>query len=225
MNPSIRNLIYSDSADIAEKVASVEYSLISIERRLNIYRFLSMLLKNNIDGEVVELGVYTGMTAVLIQEILDEFNSPRKLSLYDSFEGLPASTYPLEKDRPGVFGSHPAGEILSIVLKNFATRNLRAPEVHKGWISREFLADHLPERICFAHLDVDMYESTRDSLEAIYPRLTKGGVVIVDDYNHPAWRGVRAAVDEFDHRQDLLFYDLNTTSHINDHQGVFIKAM
>lgn len=224
MNPKITYLIHADLEDIAEKLCSEDFSLISVQRRRNVYRFLSLMLVNDIDGDVVELGVYTGMTGVLIQEILNESGCQKTLSLYDSFEGLPESRYQHEKDRKGVFGRHPKGDIQEIVRKNFEKRHLEVPRIFTGWFSLDALNTQLPERICFAHLDGDLYESTKISLEAVYPRLTKGGVMIVDDYNHPSWKGVRAAVEEFDRKDDLVFYDLNTTSHINDHQGIFIKC-
>jgi hypothetical protein len=52
-----------------------------------------------------------------------------------------------------------------------------------------------PERIAILRLDTDWYESTRHELEHLYPRLTAGGVLIIDDYGH--WAGARRAVDEF----------------------------
>ena len=224
MNLKIENLIYRDLHDIKAKVNSVEYSLLSINRRLNVYRYLSLVLANQIEGEVVELGTYTGMTAVLIQETLNEFDSQKGLSLFDSFEGIPKSTFSNEKHREGTFMTHPQGDIENILLNNFHSRNLRKPETIRGWFSAELFELRLPEKISFCHLDSDMYESTKVSLQAIYPRMQKGGVVIVDDYKHPSWKGVCAAVENFTQKEDLIFYDLNFTSHIDDHQGLFIKS-
>jgi hypothetical protein len=57
------------------------------------------------------------------------------------------------------------------------------------------LSKQAPESIALLRLDTDWYESTRASLEALYPRLSPGGVCILDDYGH--WQGARAAVDEY----------------------------
>ena len=54
---------------------------------------------------------------------------------------------------------------------------------------------HAPERIALLRLDTDWYESTRHELEHLYPRLSRGGVLIIDDYGH--WQGARQAVDEY----------------------------
>jgi hypothetical protein len=78
------------------------------------------------------------------------------------------------------------------------------PVVHKGWF-KDTLPHDLPERICFAHLDGDLYDSILVSLEHVYPRLSKGAICLIDDYSDPAvnpqgWNqlpGVKQACDEF----------------------------
>ena len=57
------------------------------------------------------------------------------------------------------------------------------------------IPEHAPEQIALLRLDTDFYESTRHELEHLFPRLVKGGVLILDDYGH--WEGQRAAVDEY----------------------------
>jgi len=57
------------------------------------------------------------------------------------------------------------------------------------------LPEHAPERLALLRLDTDWYESTRHELQHLYPRLSEGGVLIVDDYGH--WEGARRAVDEY----------------------------
>ena len=52
-----------------------------------------------------------------------------------------------------------------------------------------------PEQVAILRLDTDWYESTRHELVHLFPRLTVGGVLIVDDYGH--WEGARKAVDEY----------------------------
>jgi hypothetical protein len=59
----------------------------------------------------------------------------------------------------------------------------------------ETLPAHAPDRISLLRLDTDWYESTYHELTHLYPRLTVGGVLIIDDYGH--WAGARRAVDDF----------------------------
>lgn len=64
----------------------------------------------------------------------------------------------------------------------------------------------VPDSIAVLRLDTDWYESTKKELDALYPRLSSGGVIIVDDYG--VWQGARAAVDEYfsAHRRPLFHY-------------------
>jgi hypothetical protein len=57
------------------------------------------------------------------------------------------------------------------------------------------LPGRAPDSISLLRLDTDWYESTRHELEHLYPRLVKGGVIIIDDYGH--WQGARRATDEY----------------------------
>jgi hypothetical protein len=54
---------------------------------------------------------------------------------------------------------------------------------------------NLPERIAVLRLDTDWYASTKAELKHLYPRLSSGGTLIVDDYGH--WYGCRQAVNEY----------------------------
>ena len=61
--------------------------------------------------------------------------------------------------------------------------------------SRKTIPGEAPDRLALLRLDTDWYESTRHELVHLYPRLEKGGVLIIDDYGH--WEGARRAVDEY----------------------------
>ena len=67
---------------------------------------------------------------------------------------------------------------------------------HKGWVPEPFreIGD---ARFCYAHLDVDLYEPTRDGLQFLWPRMNRRGVVVFDDYGSCQFPGARKAVDEF----------------------------
>ena len=120
----------------------------------------------------------------------------KKLWIYDSFEGLPEKS---EVDE-SVLGLAFRGGELAVTKREVKERFLRAglpvPVIKKGWFADLTEAD-LPERIAFAFLDGDFYESIRDSLRLVVPRMALGGVVVVHDYSNPALPGVRKAVDEW----------------------------
>ena len=172
-----------------------------------------------VEGDFVEFGCYRGDTSLLLAELLVEKdveksvdkawkNSEKgvdsgsggkivkKLWIYDSFEGLPEKG---AKDESVLGVDFKVGELLVTkreVKERFLRAGLPVPVIKKGWFCD--LADgDLPERIAFAFLDGDFYESIRDSLRLVVPRMTGGGVVVVHDYTNPALPGVKKAVDEW----------------------------
>jgi O-methyltransferase len=157
--------------------------MLNIEEEMNIYHLLSQAVLLDVPGDVVELGCFDGRTAAIMQKTLDEVGSKKLIHVFDSFDGLPAKSKkdgntPLKKGR--------CWTVPGEVTRTFARAGLRhkAPVIHKGWF-KDTLPTQLPERICFAHLDGDFYESVKDSLENVYPRLSPRAVVVIDDYCEP----------------------------------------
>ena len=149
----------------------------------------------NVDGDYVEFGCYKGDTSLLLAELLVGHSS-KKLWIYDSFEGLPEKTAMDES----VLGVDFKGGELFVTKREVKERFLRAglpvPVIRKGWFA-DLTDDDLPKRIAFAFLDGDFYESIRDSLRLVSPRMSEGGVIVVHDYTNPALPGVKRAVEEW----------------------------
>jgi O-methyltransferase len=172
----------------------------NVEQRMNIYHLVSQVLVYEVDGDLVELGCHSGMTAALITKIMQIYRSKKSLSVYDSFEGLPASSVVDGKQFQGGQLSTTEDELRA----NFSKYDLPLPKIHRGWF-KDTLPTQLPERICFAHLDGDFYDSILVSLEHVYPKLSNGAVCLIDDYCDPninptGWNklpGVKAACDEY----------------------------
>jgi len=155
--------------------------LINIEQGMNIYHLLSQAILLKIPGDVVELGCYDGLTAALMQKTLDQYKCNKKLHIYDSFEGLPKKT---KSDGNTTFQEGDFKTIKHALIHNFKILNLEIPEIHAGCF-KDTLPTQLPEKICFAHLDGDFYSSIKESLEYIYTKLSKGAIVVIDDYCAP----------------------------------------
>ena len=154
-------------------------------------------------GDFVELGCFKGDTSLLLAEVLKNHASDKKLYLYDSFEGLPeksASDFsPLGED-------FKKGELLTPKRElklRFLRANLPLPIIKKAWFSDLNPAKDLPEKIAFAFLDGDFYDSIKISFSLVAPKMTSKSVLIVHDYNNPALPGVKKAVTEFAHAQNL----------------------
>jgi O-methyltransferase len=172
----------------------------NVEQRMNLWHLVSQVLAYGVPGDVVELGCHAGQSAVLMQSVIEQFDTSRTLHVYDSFEGLPELA---EADGATPFQPGQLAVDEARLLENFDRYGLRHPVIHPGWFD-ETLPDGLPEAIAFAHLDGDLYDSIRVSLETVYPRLSRGAICLVDDYCDPALQeeedycpGVKRACDEF----------------------------
>lgn len=157
---------------------------------------LEKLLIAGKTGSLVEFGCYAGTTSLFIRRLLDAYNNDSVFHVYDSFEGLPEKT---EQDRSVVGDQFVAGELCAsrkAFMDNFKKAGLRAPVVHKGWFNKVNPAD-VPDDIMFAFLDGDYYESIRDSLALVAPKLAPGAVVVIDDYASEALPGAAKAADEW----------------------------
>ena len=134
-----------------------------------------VLETEHLDGDMVEFGCYIGDTAKMMMAL-----SKRTMHVYDSFQGLPDD---------GRMSTN-----VERLQENF--KGTICPVVHAGWF-KDLTDKDLPEKISLAHLDGDMYPSIMESLNLVYGRMVKGGVILVDDFNHPQWPGVRQAVGDF----------------------------
>ena len=161
-------------------------TMIGMKRLNNIEYCIKEIVKNNIEGDFAELGVWRGGAAILMRALLKEINEKyRKVWVVDSFEGLPepnANKYPADKgDKHFMFDDLKVS--IEEVKHNFNKYGLLDEHVKflKGWFK-----DTLPtapiSKLALLRLDGDMYESTMDGLVNLYPKLSVGGYVIVDDW-------------------------------------------
>ena len=150
----------------------------------------------DVPGDFVELGCYEGDTSLLLAEILKRSESGKKLWIYDSFEGLPDKT---QEDESALGVDFKKGELFTTkraVKLRFLKANLPVPVIKKAWFEDLDAEKDLPEKIAFAFLDGDLYQSIKTSLELVMPKMAKGGVIIVHDYHNEQLPGVTQAVDE-----------------------------
>jgi len=179
------------------------YTMTSVERVVCLIQAVEYISTNNISGDIAECGVWRGGSMMAVaHKLLELGDTSRTLFLYDTFQGMPP---PTKKDKmSGVL----AAEILE---KNNAVKCIAdLDDVRRNLLSTNYPPERLrfiagkveetlpvakPESLALLRLDTDWYESTLCELQHLYPVLTKGGILIIDDYGH--WEGARAAVDEF----------------------------
>jgi hypothetical protein len=163
------------------------HSMIGRKRMENVRELVLSVVGNNIPGDLIETGVWRGGACIFMRGILKTYGvTDRKVWLADSFAGLPK---PDESNFPADKGDtfHTFEELavsLADVRANFERYGLLDEQVCflEGWF-KDTLPSAPIERLALLRLDGDMYESTMEALTPLYPKLSPGGFVIVDDYN------------------------------------------
>ena len=184
-------------------------TMTSPERIFALIEAVTYVCKHDIPGDFVECGVWKGGSSAAIARTLNYLGkSDRILWMYDTFEGMSSPTDSdvdfngqtavrllNEQDiaQPAsIWCRSPLDEVKQTMLDTgYRQQNIRfvAGKVE------DTLSQSAPENIALLRLDTDWYESTRYELEVLFPLLSDGGVLIVDDYGH--WQGCRKAVDEY----------------------------
>lgn len=175
------------------------HTMIGLKRLENIQFCVEQLLERGVPGDLIETGVWRGGATIFMRAILKAHDArDRRVWVAESFEGLPApdpAKYPADEgDR-----LHEYGELaipLEQVQANFDKYGLLDDQVRflKGWF-RDTLPHAPIERLALIRLDGDMYESTMDALVNLYPKLSRGGYVIVDDYG--CYASCRQAIHDY----------------------------
>lgn len=180
------------------------YSKASTQRLQAMHDALRRLDAAGISGDVVECGVWRGGHIILARMVSPQ----RHCWLYDTFDGM-------TKPGPHDVKAKATGRDDAEMLAQKKTPGTVAPlDDVKNYFSIEGVLDHskltfvqgdvcqtllvpenMPDKIALLRLDTDWFESTKIELEVLWPRLVKGGVIIVDDYGH--WLGARKAVQEY----------------------------
>ena len=184
------------------------YTLIDQVGLDNIQRCLQQVVNSGVPGDLIECGVWRGGSCIFMRGFLRAHGErKRQVWVADSFEGLPepdAEKSPLDAishEFLKVIGGLRCG--LEEVAENFRRFDLLDRQVRflPGWFC-DTLSSAPIEKLALIRLDADYYESTRDALQALYPKLSPGGFIIIDDYGSGGL-GARQAVDEFRRRERI----------------------
>lgn len=189
---------------------------VTLRRRDRFYALVRLFRETlQLPGLVAECGCFRGLSSYLLCSSLKAADGRFKgqgYRIFDSFAGLSA---PQPEDH--VEGEDPAAKRLrkmtrqgsfAATLETVKTHLREFPDIEyfPGWIPQAF-PDETATRYRFVHVDVDIYQPTRDCFEYFYPRLVPGGMIVSDDYG---WPGAQKAIEEFCSRHGL---ELKTTPH------------
>lgn len=198
-----------DEATLACFKSVKPFTMTSLERVAALRKSVEYVVRHEIPGDIVECGVWKGGSMMAVAQTLTELGAKRKLYLFDTFEGMSEPTdfdkdlhgesaasclqrHAGEKDTSWMWAYSPIEE----VQRNLQSTGYGMEDVEfvQGKVE-ETIPANAPEKIAILRLDTDWYESTLHELQHLYPRLSAGGILIIDDYGH--WDGARRAVDEY----------------------------
>ena len=186
------------------------YTMTSVQMMYGLYSAMQYVIKNDIQGDFVECGVWKGGSSLLIAKCLKLHGiTDRKIYMYDTYEGMPPPTEhdkdftgtTAEEQLEGASIEHQASvwcySSFDEVKENMAQAGFPADQIImvKGKVE-DTIPETIPQgNLALLRLDTDWYESTYHELKYLYPKLNPNGILILDDYGH--WAGARKAVDEY----------------------------
>jgi O-methyltransferase len=189
---------------------SAKYSMTPLVRLWSMIQSIKEVRNKSLEGDIVECGVWKGGYLILSQLLIEEYKMDKRVYGYDTFTGMsePGVTdINSETGTPAQIewkknnsNDHNAWCLSSIeeVQKNIEknVKNHNNIELIQGKVEDTLKEEKkIPKAISILRLDTDWYESTKMELEVLYPRLVKGGILIIDDYG--CWEGSKKAVDEY----------------------------
>jgi O-methyltransferase len=201
--------VIQDSDRVARRAEGKDWppfaqTMVGPARLENLRRCIETAVTQEVPGDIIETGVWRGGAAIYARAVLLLLGvTDRSVWAADSFRGLPArnpEAYPADAEGVWHTGDHLTVS-LNEVKENFERYGLLDEQVRflEGWF-RETLPTVRDQTWAVVRLDGDMYESTTDGLVNLYPGLSPGGYLIVDDYQIAE---CRAAVDDFRQSQGI----------------------
>lgn len=178
------------------KTTPIISKMVTPSQILHILENLNIVLQEDIQGDIVELGCNVGTTSIFIRKLLDGTGSTKNFSVYDSFEGLPPKQTEDETLHQTQYKEGSCKTSLEKLSDNFEVFHLKKPNINVGWF-KEIPDDKYPNRVAFAFFDGDFYSSIMDSFEKVYPKLSSGARIVIHDFGWDALPGVQKACDDF----------------------------
>ena len=197
-------IAYKKPYDAAARESGLDWpsraeSMIGLKRMTNIQESIASIMEDDVPGDFIETGVWRGGATIFMKANLNAWgDTTRKVWVADSFEGLPApdaSRYPA--DTGDELHTQPGLAVgLDTVKNNFRRYDVLDDRVEflVGWFKDTLPVAPLGE-IALMRLDGDMYESTIQAIEVLYPKLSPGGFCIIDDFGSHASQAGQAIHD------------------------------
>lgn len=196
-NIDVKNIVYHNTMVAKVQIKELE-------------TYLDNIILKNIEGDIVECGTWRGGLACLM--LYKVLNNNKKIFIYDTFEGMTKpldvdisfsgeeaiKTFEKKKNNSNDTSDWCNASLQEVEnnLNKISDNYKKFTKLIKGKVEDTLLDEkNLPEKISLIRLDTDWYESTKIELEIFYQKISKNGIIIVDDYYQ--WQGQKKAVDDF----------------------------
>ena len=194
------------------------FNAIRINKSLYLCKYF--IFTKDLEGDFLECGVLQGFSSYLLRSLEDKLfkDTINNYFLIDSFEGL-SDILDEDKTLNRNFHQHKKGDLkakiedVELLFKKF--RNIY---IIKGWIPKVFESLSENNKYKFVHIDVDLYQPTFDTLNYIYDKVVKGGIIITDDYRSPLFPGNQKAWEKYFNSKNI-----NSWLSLPSGQAVIIK--
>lgn len=185
---------YEESSHAGLSRAEGAETMIGMRQLDNMQACIVDVIGKGVPGDLLEAGVWRGGMTIFMRAVLRAYREQnRQVWVADSFEGLPVP------DTSSEFYGWQAGEMavsIDSVRDNFDRYGLLDGQVEflKGFFSESLPVAKI-DRLAILRIDADLYQSTMDVLDHLYPKLSPGGYAIFDDYSNLT--DCRRAIDEY----------------------------
>ncbi|WP_372629559.1 TylF/MycF/NovP-related O-methyltransferase [Cohnella sp.] len=205
-------------------IQCMSYTGTSVERMYALYQSIKHIVSIDIEGDIVECGVWRGGSMMLCALTLKQLNCVnRKLYLYDTYSGMPMPNK-IDINHAGESaidkwlehnGEHWCESPISEVKINMKKTGYPADNIIfiEGLVE-DTIPNVIPSKVALLRLDTDFYESTYHELKYLFPILSCNGIIILDDYGH--WNGAKEAIDKYisENNLKLLLHKIDYTGRI-----------
>lgn len=184
-----------------------DYTLVDIYRCYELFDFVKRL--ENISGDIIEIGVWRGGTSAIMATAMQSVNSKKTIFLCDTFSGL-VKAGEFDIRYKGGEHSDTSDQLVKDLLSSLHLKNF---SLLKGIFPEETGSAVATYTFSLCHIDVDVYQSAVDIIAWIYPKLSKGGALVFDDYGFRGCNGITYLVNELQMEVDKWLYIYNLNGH------------
>jgi len=212
-----------------EKVNNIsKLTMVSQENVIFLISVIKYLKKKNVVGDYAETGVWKGGLSILsYQMFLENIKKRKRFYLYDTFEGMVKpgnfdrkinknvsevmNKWKISSKTKGGWNISSLDEVKHNIIRKCGKSSLNDFVFIKGKVEDTLKNKrNIPKKICLLRLDTDFYNSTKSELTYLFNRVSKGGVVIFDDYTN--WLGAKKAIDDFLKNKKYLLCKIDNNS-------------